>query len=501
MSEDGPPRGIAAIYELIAAADYRSAAAASYRFALNSPTLTTWGSLALRALSLFIVLPLLLRNLPAAEIALWYVFASGTTLLLLFMPPVTMTFSRVVAFASQGTAISELRDLGAPAVRSGTPDRETLAAVWSTMQRFYTRAACVAPILMGVAGTIAVKRPVSLLADTTSGWIAWMILIAGCTTLVFGEVYAAWLQGVDRIAQMKRWEIAMSLGSIVSCAVALSAGGGLLHIIALTQIWLGATVLVNRALCKRLRALNPYELPPSAPTGEVVATVTPSVWRSAAGSFMAAGTLQVGNLAYAQVAGPVELASYLLAFNLMSNIRQVANAPFYSNIPRLTRLRATGDLDAQKRLALRAMTLVYWSFILGFAAVGFAGPRLLALIGSNTPFVSIQLWVLLGAAFFVERYGALHLHLYSTTNHIIWHMAAGVSGVLFIVAATALYPVMGVSAIPAGLGLSYLAFYAWYAPWHSYRALSTTFWRFDARVVLPSLFAFLAIAAVLRLRA
>ena len=40
----------------------------------NSPTLMTWGSFFSRALSLFIVLPLLLTRLRTEEIALWYLF-------------------------------------------------------------------------------------------------------------------------------------------------------------------------------------------------------------------------------------------------------------------------------------------------------------------------------------------------------------------------------------------------------------------------------------------
>mgnify|MGYP006210076807 CR=1 FL=1 len=42
----------------------------------NSPTITTWLSYSTRALSLFIVLPLILKKFSEAEIALWYLFAT-----------------------------------------------------------------------------------------------------------------------------------------------------------------------------------------------------------------------------------------------------------------------------------------------------------------------------------------------------------------------------------------------------------------------------------------
>ena len=34
-----------------------------------------------------------------------------------------------------------------------------------------------------------------------------------------------------------------------------------------------------------------------------------------------------------------------------------------------------------------------------------------------------------------ERVGALHIQLYSMTNHIVWHIANGVTGILLIVLA------------------------------------------------------------------
>ena len=93
-------------------------------------------------------------------------------------------------------------------------------------------------------------------------------------------------------------------------------------------------------------------------------------------------------------------------------------------------------------------------------------------------------WALLAAAFLVERFGAMHIQLYSTTNHIIWHKANGVSGSLYLIISLALLPFAGVNAFPLGILVAYLAFYSWYAPLHVYRAFRFDFWEFQRRTVL-----------------
>ncbi len=88
---------------------------------------------------------------------------------------------------------------------------------------------------------------------------------------------------------------------------------------------------------------------------------------------------------------------------------------------------------------------------------------------------------------FAERYGAMHLNLYSTTNHIISHVANGVSGVVFVVVSALLVPRAGVYAFPAGLLAGNLGFYAWYSALHSYRAFNLRFWSFERWSMLPPL--------------
>jgi hypothetical protein len=90
----------------------------------------------------------------------------------------------------------------------------------------------------------------------------------------------------------------------------------------------------------------------------------------------------------------------------------------------------------------------------------------------------------MGLSMFAERYGAMHIQLYSTTNHIIWHIANGVSGVIYLIVVLILFKQIGVYSFPLGTLISYLGFYCWYSAMHSYRAFGLDFWTFERSTML-----------------
>ena len=68
----------------------------------HSPTFTTWGSTATRSLSVILVLPLLLRLLTPAEIAVWYLLSTIMGLQSLADLGFAPTFTRLIAYAMGG---------------------------------------------------------------------------------------------------------------------------------------------------------------------------------------------------------------------------------------------------------------------------------------------------------------------------------------------------------------------------------------------------------------
>jgi O-antigen/teichoic acid export membrane protein len=452
----------------------------------NSPTLMTWGSFATRSLSLIVVLPLILNRLSTSEIALWYLFSTIIGLQLLADVGFSPTFSRVIAYGMGGLSTFEIKDLRniEQSVSLAEPNWQTIENICSTMRAIYLRLTVISILLLSTIGTWAMLRPISKMSDTRFGWIAWGLILLVSSYSLLGNSYSSYLQGVNQIALLRRWEILTSLGAIVTSIIFLLAGGGLLGLIIANQGWLILNILRNRWLCSTINNGGFQNFTHKKIDPIVFQAVWPSAWRSGLGAFMGYGLVQLSGVIYAQFGTASGVASYLLALRLMQTISQFSQAPFYSKLPLLAKLRSEGNLEQQVQVAKKGMTLAYWTYVAGFIALGLLGTPLLRLIGSNAEFVTPLLWGVMGLSMFAERYGAMHIQLYSTTNHIIWHIANGVSGFIYVVVALALFKEVGVYAFPLGTLVGYLGFYCWYAAMHSCRAFRLNFWEFERSVML-----------------
>jgi hypothetical protein len=452
----------------------------------NSPTMMTWGSFASRSLSLILVLPLVLNRLSSAEVVLWYLFSTIIGLQVLADLGFSPTFSRVIAYGMGGLKVSEFTNIAATKQQGRVANWETIEEICVTMKKIYLLLTIVSIFCLMSCGTAAVFNPILAISNPFLGWIAWGVILLTSTLTFLGNNYNSYLQGINQVALLRRWETLTSLAAIFSSFLVLWLDGGLLGLVITNQIWLVFNVFRNRWLCFHLeegrfgqfqsRKINPL----------VFRFVWSSAWRSGLGVLMSYGVVQLSAVAYAQLGKAPEVASYLLAVRLIQVVNQFSQAPFYSKLPLFAKLFSEGNIEQEIRVAKKGMMLSYWTYTIGFIILGVSGPPILQSIGSNTEFVNPWLWGLMGLSLFAERYGAMHLQLYNITNHIISHVANGVSGIIYLVFIIAFFNQIGVYAFPIGLLVSYLGFYCWYAAMHSYRAFGLKFWEFERDTMLPS---------------
>lgn len=443
----------------------------------NSPTLMTWGSFLSKSLSLIIVLPLLLTRLSAAEISLWYLFMTMIGLQAIVDAGFSPTFIRVIAYVRGGAGIRELKECHHAG--TGTFDLQTLNQVYSTMSRVYRYLGVIWTFLLLVAGTIALQRPVTAVSGKGAAWLAWGIIVIASGISFQGALYSSYLQGMNQVALVRRWETVTSLAAIMSSFLVLLAGGGLLGLVIANQAWLVINVARDRCLARwaehgilRTFVRQPFNR-------DIFDAVWPSAWRSGLGILMSYGLIQASGIIYAQIGNAASVATYLLGLRLIQMVSQFSQAPFYSKIPLLSRLYAEDRRADLLRVAKRGMTFAHWTYVTGFVGLGLAGAPILSHIGSHAPFPEGLLWSLMGLAFFLERYGAMHVQLYSTTNHIIWHVANGGMGIIYLLTSCLLLQSIGVYAFVVGMIAGYLGFYCWFAAYHSYKAFNLKFVEFE----------------------
>ncbi len=447
----------------------------------------TAGSRVVRSLSALLLLPLILNRFTTEEIAVFLLFRSIISLRILGDMGFSDTFARFIAYGMAGEEhLGDYRVLRPP-IRNRAPNWPTIAAICGTMEYIFRRLAPAAFVVLGGGLTWAMVRPISTLAHPTSGWIAWSVVVLSLAIVFRGNTYLAYLIGVNQIALLRRWEIITSLGGLVTAVVTILLGGHLLEIILALQIWEVVNVIRNWWLCRRVedRHFAAFDLH-SLDRG-ILHEAWQRAWRSGLGVLFSMGLVEATGILYAQIGSTDTLATYLLALRIIQMLAQIAQAPFYSKLPLLARFRAAGDREQLTAVAQRGMRLSHWWFVLGFGSAAIFGPPVLVLIRSNAVFPPPLLWLLLGLAFFAQRFGSMHLQLYSTTNHIIWHTVNGLSAVILVAVSGALLFVLDVLAFPIGMLAGYAGFYAWFCALRSYRSVDVSFWAFERTTMLPPL--------------
>lgn len=464
----------------------------------NSPTITSWMSYATRALSLFVVLPLILKRFDDGEVALWYLFSTIIALQGLLDMGFRNTFIRLISYAMGG--IEELTAVVSAKVAvktSGNPNWNLIGKIYANMAYIYGWLTVIVILVMSTLGSWSMVRPISFIQDAQAAWLSWMIIIIASAYKFYGSIYSNYLEGLNKIALVRRWEALTSTASIGSSIIALFISDSLLLLVFINQLWVVLSVVRNYFLS---RAVENYQFKTIqidySFDRELFNKIWPAAWRSGISGFMSNGLNNLSSVLYAQIGSSASVASYLLALRIISQIREISMAPFYSKIPLYSKLRVQGDVQQLVKKAQKGMFLSHLVFIIGVITVGISANWIISLLKSDIKFIPSDLWLLLSAAYFIHRFGAMHMQLYLTTNHVISHIADGVSGIIFVTVSFVSINTLGLYAIPVGMLAGYLGFYAWYAAYFSIKSLSISFYNFEKSVTTIPLLLFIFYIAI-----
>lgn len=451
----------------------------------HSPTLNTWFSYSTKALSLFVVLPLLLHKFSVEEVALWYIFATVIALQGIADLGFRFTFVRFIAYA-QGGAEDILGKKEEYELREKSdPNLTLLGKIYSLMTKVYLWLTLALFLMLLGFGTWALIHPIGLVQYQQDAWIAWIVIIVVSTYKFYGTIYSNYLEGINQIALVRRWEGITSIGAILTSVVVLLIFESLLALVIANQIWVIINVVRNKILLgyankgsfKLLQTKHEFDKP-------LFKKIWEPAWKSGISGIMSNSLSNFMSIIYAQVGNSVSVASYMLALRLIGVVKDISVAPYYTKLPSFAMLYSQGKKEQFMQLAQKGMFVSNLIFIIGSIAVGELAHYMLDIIDSDVSFVSDSLWILLMFAYFIHRFGAMHIHLYSTSNHIISHIADGVSGVIFLVTTFILLPIVNLYAIPIGLLAGYLGFYAWYSAYHSYSFMKIGFFAFEKKASL-----------------
>ncbi|RAK02560.1 hypothetical protein LX87_00680 [Larkinella arboricola] len=401
------------------------------------------------------------------------------------------TFIRLISYAHAGA--KDIETISKHTKRSilDVPNWELVGKLYSNMIYIYRILALIAFIVIGTAGTWAMIKPIFQTDDLLSSWLSWGVVAVASVYKFYGAIYSNYLEGLNKIPLVRRWESLTSIAGSVTSIIALLFTNDLLVLVSTNQFWVIASVARNFYLSRaieghqfsKLRITNKFDK-------EIFNRIWPVAWRSGISGIMSNGLVNITSILYAQIGTSGDVASYLLAVRIITQVKEISMAPFYSKIPLYSKLRIQGEIRELISKAQKGMFLSHLIYILGVIAVGLGSEFVISLLDSNIKFISNDLWILLSIAYFVHRFGAMHMQLYLTTNHVISHIADGVSGIIFVIISFALISTYGLYAIPIGMLAGYLGFYAWYATSASVKSLSINFYNFERKTSMIPLLLF-----------
>jgi hypothetical protein len=448
----------------------------------------TWLSYSTKALSLFGVLPLVLKQFSASEIVLWYLFVTIISLQTVIDFGFRQTFSRIISYAYGGSnSIGKFINAQQSSLNEniGEPNRLLLSQIVGTMKRIYLWLILLVFIVSAIFGSWALIKPIDSAGNTINAWICWIVIVVVTTISFYSKIYLNFLEGLFKIASVRRVETLTSIGSIISSIIVLIVSPSLINLVVTNQIWVLVVSYRDWYLCRKVENGLYQSISKEAKFNkELFSQIWPASWKSGISVLMSMGLVNFTGIVYAQMGNSISVASYLLTLRILNQVRDISMAPFYSKIPFLAILRVKNELPLLISTIKRGMFLSHMVFVVLYILLGFGIELILPTLGSEQNILDKKMWILMGLAFYIHRFGAMHAQVYLSTNHVITHIADGVTGVIYLVFLTILIQYLGVYGIPISMIIGYLSFYVWYSAKYSYSSLGIKFYEFERKAFL-----------------
>ncbi len=449
----------------------------------NSPTFTTWGSLAVSTLRLS-VLFFIIKRLSNEEASVWFLFmnllAIGNLADLGFSP----TFTRMTAYTLGGVqGFSQFGQKVSTTIANDASNPEKKEINWSLMQQLYGTIGTVnlilcilAAILLAIFGTLSLWKPITttvILENQEVYWQAWAVLCISIAIIFNGKKYEAILNGLNYVALVNRWNIIFGILSVLASLAVLLFRGNILHLMLASQIFAILTLFRNRYLLlyevfeKKFSTFKTFTF-----EANIFDIAFASAWRQGISSFFAVGIAEYTGIMYAQVSDVSRLVSYQFAFRIITQLAEFSKAPFYSKLPEFAKLRAANQIDTLTFRTEKSMQLSLLFFVVVGLSIGLFAPFTLQLLGMKIIFVQKSLWLAMLVAYFLERMIAMHAQQYLTTNKMPYHKTIFITGLINLAIIYLFINNLDVWVFPIAQIISNLVIHAWWLPKISMQTLN-----------------------------
>jgi O-antigen/teichoic acid export membrane protein len=380
-----------------------------------------------------VLLPFILRELPAEAIGLWTVYLTITTFSTILDFGFNPTFTRNVTYIFSG--IQKLRKEGfEEAEASCEVNYSLLKDLIRSMRAIYRRMGLVLLLFLSGIGSFYI----SVLAENYTGnvnevYISWAILVALNSYNILTSYYESLLLGKGLVKKSKQIIIVSHMAYIILAIIMIYLDYGLIAIVSAQA----AAIVINRLLSHRAffnRAIKDELAKVShSKQTDIFKAVYPNALKvgltTLGGFLIQRSSLIIGSL-YLTLE---EIASYGISVQIITVLATMAAIFLNTYQPLITQYQVTGRQDKIKELYLTGTIIMMLTFLAGGFAILFLAQPLLSLTGSNTNLMPLPLLLFAIILFFEQTNLMLAGNIILTRNRVPFFKASLISGLIIII--------------------------------------------------------------------
>ena len=441
-----------------------------------------------RVASSAILLPLILRFLPAEEVGVWTLFSSISALIFLLDFGFNSSFTRNVTYVFSGAHILEAEGITKVDNIKNHVNYELLKGLISAMRWFYGRVSMLLLALLITVGSFYIYH---VLKDYSGNqvhiYLSWGVFCVINTYNLYTLYYDALLEGKGLIRAAKKITIIGNLTYLAIAALLVLNGFGLLALVSSQFI----AVLIIRILSYRVFFTVPLkkELDNAANINnkDILAKIYPNAFKygitSLGGFMIQRSSIFIG----ATFISLVSIASFGVTRQLLEVLVAVANIALATYLPKIAKLRLEDDIQSIKVIYIRGIILSNAIFISGALILYYIAPIFLAALSSHTKLVSQNVLLAMIFSSWIGLNAGISGAVISTRNVIPFMKPSLYSGIatillLLLVFNFTNFGILGMAIVP---GLVDLCYQGWKWPYEVFKELQISLK--DFRIVIKKL--------------
>lgn len=435
-----------------------------------------WNYLAtfLKIASSAILLPLILRFLPAQEVGIWTLFSSISALIFLLDFGFNSSFTRNVTYVFSGAQVLEKVGITSLSNISNEVHYGLLKGVIEAMKWFYSRVSIILFLLLISFGTLYIRYVLkNYSGNISSVYLAWSLFCVINTYNLYTLYYDALLEGKGLIRAAKKITILGNLIYLSIASILVLNGFGLVALVSSQFISVAVIRFLSfriffipelKTKLKRVRNID---------SKEVIRKIYPNAFKygitSLGGFMIQRSSIFIG----ATFISLVSIASFGITKQLLEVLIAVSNIALATYLPKIAKYRVDNDLYGIKIIYIRGILLSNVLYISGGLFFFFLGPLILTLFSSNTHLVETKVLIAMIFSSWIGLNAGISGAVISTKNVIPFMKPSIYSGIvtIFLLLVSFNFTNLGIFGMAIIPGIVDLCYQGWKWPYEVFKEL------------------------------